>query len=599
MCGIVGYVGFKTADKIIFDGLARMEYRGYDSVGVAYLDQDGLHRRRVVGGVKKLKQEMRGDINASSLMIGHTRWATHGKVSVVNAHPQMDTTKNVAVVHNGIIENYAKIKDDLIKKGVVFRSDTDTEVIPNLIYQELKNKNLSINNILVGIQKTCQTLRGSFALCILIKGIDKMFVAARFSPLMLSCSCQGCMVASDTIGLSLRGKVFKIPDDTIAVVDKQGFNCYDLNLRHKQLTSLDVNQTFENTSPYPYNSFMEKEINENSKAIENTIKTLTTNRVLENLDDSIVHNVSKVVVCACGTALHAGRLFASILEKSCGQICVVDYASEFRYRQMPIDKHTVCLFISQSGETADTLSCAELAHKKGAYCVGMTNVPTSRLVSLVDCYIPTCAGAERAVASTKAFMAQMCALYLLNLKFCEVFGKKAEYNSTDLLKVPNVLKNKSIDEFLCALVPKLANLEHLYVLGRGLDYVIAMEGALKIKEISYIHCESMPLGELKHGSLALFDSNTYAIVLMTQSSTFSKVLNNICEIQSRGAKVVVITTLNVDIKADYCLRLPPTIDCLSVFEVTPVLQKLALLLAESRNLNVDKPRNLAKSVTVE
>ena len=599
MCGIVGYVGYKTAEKTVLDALLRLEYRGYDSAGIAFIDQDGLHRERVVGDVINLKDKMSSFVNDSSIMIGHTRWATHGKVSVANAHPQMDVTKNIAVVHNGIIENFAKLKEKLIKSGVVFESDTDTEIIPNLIYQKLANKQFTTQNILISIRDVLQELKGSFALCILLNGTDNMFVAARFSPLMLSFTKQGCMVASDVIGLDTCDNVYKIPDDSIAIVDKDGFCCYDLNLKEIALAKLNVEKTAGDVCCYPYKSFMEKEIYEGEQAVKNTLKMLIVNGVLTNLDDGIIHNVSKIVVCACGTALHAGRLFASILEKSCGQICVVDYASEFRYRQMPIDKHTVCLFISQSGETADTLSCAELAHKKGAYCVGMTNVPTSRLVSLVDCYIPTCAGAERAVASTKAFMAQMCALYLLNLKFCEVFGKKAEYNSTDLLKVPNVLKNKSIDEFLCALVPKLTNLEHLYVLGRGLDYVIAMEGALKIKEISYIHCESMPLGELKHGSLALFDSNTYAIVLMTQSSTFSKVLNNICEIQSRGAKVVVITTLNVDIKADYCLRLPPTIDCLSVFEVTPVLQKLALLLAESRNLNVDKPRNLAKSVTVE
>lgn len=599
MCGIVGYVGYKIAPNIVVDALSKLEYRGYDSAGIAYLDSTGLQIKRVVGGVDKLSKCMHSCVINSSLMIGHTRWATHGRVNISNAHPHVNTTGQIAVVHNGIIENYVQLKDELIKVGIKFESCTDTEVIPNLIFQKLKGQKYTKQNILIAISDTIKQLKGSFALCILIKDVNLMFAAARFSPLMIAKTPTGCMVASDTLGLCCGGSIYKMPDDSIAVLSKDDFECFDQDLNLQTLNTITSYNQSENEGAYPFDSFMDKEIHESGQAIANTIKTLITKCVLDDIDDSLICRASKVVICACGTALHAGRVLGVMLENYCKVSCVVDYASEFRYRNFPVDDKTICIFISQSGETADTLSCAELMQKAKVSSLGITNVPTSRLVSIVNYVIPTCAGPERAVASTKAYMAQLCAVYMLTKKFCEVFGAKIDYDCKDLLDVADCINNLKIDAFVKEISKQISCQEHLYILGRGLDYITAMEGALKIKEISYIHCESMPLGELKHGSLALFGRDTYAIVVMTQSALISKVVSNIHEIRSRGAKVILITTLDAKVDADYYIRLPNENESLSPFVTTSFFQRLALDVAKAKNLNVDKPRNLAKSVTVE
>jgi len=598
MCGIVGYVGYGIAQDFVFDALKRLEYRGYDSVGVAYLDDDGLHRMRALGGVSNLEQQAQKTVNCASTMIGHTRWATHGRVSIANAHPQMDAEHKIAVVHNGIIENFEELRRKLLEQNVVFESTTDTEVIPNLISAGIKNVKNTPNNILWCICDVLKALKGSFALCILVQGCNKIFATARFSPLILAKLSDGYVVASDIMGLGKADEVYTIPNDTLLMIDKNSFVCYDMQLNEVMLKKLSKTSVQYDDDMHPYSSFMEKEINEGTKAINDTVRELLVKRQLE-IDDKIVRQVGRVVICACGTALHAGRIFGCLLEELCGITAIIDYASEYRYRNAPIDKQTICIFISQSGETADTLSCVEFARSKGAYCIGVSNVPTSRLVSLVDYVVPTYAGVERAVASTKAYMAQLGALYLLGNKFCEVLGRQTLYDWKDIVHTTDLIKTQQTDDFLSQIVPQLTDLEHLYILGRGIDYVSAMEGALKIKEISYIHCEAMPLGELKHGSLALFGNNTYAIVLMTQNNVADKVVSNIHEIRSRGAKVILLTTLDVKVEVEHCLHLDCSIDVLSPFVVTPVLQQLALRLATARKLDVDKPRNLAKSVTVE
>ena len=599
MCGIVGYVGYQIAQNIVVDALSKLEYRGYDSAGIAYIDGNGLQRKRIIGGVNKLAKIMHTCVTNSSIMIGHTRWATHGRVSISNAHPHIDMTGQIAVVHNGIIENYSQLKDELLAKKVQFESCTDTEVIPNLIFQKLKGQEYTKQNILIAIRDTIQQLKGSFALCILIKDVNLMFATARFSPLMIAKTKTGCMIASDALGLCCGGDIYKMPDDNIAVLSKDDFECFDKDFNLQTLTAISLCNQCDSDNAYPFDSFMDKEIHESGQAIVNTVKTLTVQRVLEGIDDSIICSASKVVICACGTALHAGKVLGALLEHYCKMQCVIDYASEFRYRNFAVDKSTLCIFISQSGETADTLSCAEMVQKTKAPSFGITNVPTSRIVSLVDFVIPTSAGPERAVASTKAYMAQLCAAFMLSKRFCEVFGAKIDYDYKDLLQVADSLNNLKIDAFVEKISKQVFGLEHLYILGRGLDFITAQEGALKIKEISYIHCESMPLGELKHGSLALFGRDTYAIVIMTQSAIANKVISNIHEIRSRGAKVILLTTLDTKVDVEYCVHLPNKKEILSPFVATSFFQRLALAVAKAKNLNVDKPRNLAKSVTVE
>ena len=597
MCGIAGYVGYKLADTFVLDILEKLEYRGYDSAGVSYIDGNKLSRLRVLGGVKNLYTEMRNTLNASSIEIGHTRWATHGRVSINNAHPQMDNDHTIAVVHNGIIENFEELKQELISSGVVFESQTDTEIIPNLIEHELKGLARTEYNILHGLSRIITRLNGSFALCVLVQGCDKMFVAARISPLIISKLSHGCLVASDVSAMPIDSPKYKLPDNHIAVLSRDDFVCYDIEQNVVKLNSLSVSVDADDDRLGEYSSYMQKEIAQAADAVSSTASLILNTRILDIIDINRLTGADKIVICACGTALHAGRVLSYLLESECSMQSIVDYASELKYRPLSLTPKSVCFFISQSGETADTLAYLEIARSHRAYCIGITNVMSSRMVDMVDVCIPTSAGGERAVASTKAYMAQLCSIFMLVDKLCGIYHHTSHY---DYRQLSEVVQSLNEDEHIPDdLLAKLSTQASLYILGRGIDYISAMEGALKIKEVSYIHCEAMPLGELKHGSLALFNANTYCIVLMTQPSLYKKALNNIFEIRSRGAKVVLITNLDADLPADYVIHIASTNDAMSIFKATKVLQTLALEIATLRGCNVDKPRNLAKSVTVE
>ena len=598
MCGIAGYIGKKPAQDVVINCLKKLEYRGYDSAGVAYLLNNKLYVTKVTGGVDNLKEKLRKNINPSSIMIGHTRWATHGRVCVKNAHPQISVNKKIAVVHNGIIENYAELKQMLKKDGINMVSDTDTEVIPNLIMQKLSTMHYTMHNILNALKQVLPMLKGSFALCIVVSGVNCLFVASRFSPLVIQQTSLGYLVSSDVIGFNNANKVYKLKDNTIGVILDTKFKCYNFNLQQQPLPEIKMGAYCLDTSLCGFSSFMEKEISESPKAILNTAQNILYNNVLSSIPSYIITKVQKFFVCACGTALHSGKVLGYLLQKYLGIFCVVDYASEFRYKNNFLDRNSLCVFISQSGETADTLQSLELAKSCGAFCLGITNTPTSRIVELVDFCITTHAGTENSVASTKAYMAQLCTVFLLTEYFAKVLNKQVDFSYKDLVLVGDLLKTDYYTQ-LNQIVTCVKDLQSLYVLGRGLDYITAQEGALKIKEISYIHCEALPLGELKHGSLALFNNATYAIVLLTQKDTIQKVISNIIEMQSRGAHIVLITSYKIDVKVDFCIYINNPKDDFSPFVATKVLQQLALMLAKQKNLNVDKPRNLAKSVTVE
>lgn len=595
MCGIAGYVGFKVATPFVLESLQKLEYRGYDSAGLAYTQNNNLCRLRVVGGVKNLERETFKDVIFSSTMIGHTRWATHGKVCVANAHPQLSNAKDVAVVHNGIVENFEQLKTLLAENGTKFESQTDTEIIPNLMHTYLREN--TNQGILDALHKTTKRLQGSYALCVLVKGSDNIFVTSHFSPLVLSKSDAGCMVASDISALP-QGKLFKLPDDFFAVLSKDDVSFFDQDLNPTKLDALNITNIQQNDGLGGFKSYMEKEINQGGSAIRQTCQNPTMLNILDTMAKQLFLSPRKVVITACGTALHAGRILGFLLKKECGIECVVDYASEFRYFPPHLDTNTVCIFISQSGETADTLSCLELAKSKNAHTVGITNVPTSRLAGMVDFCILTSAGAECAVASTKAFMAQLAVAYLMTQKICQVQNKQCEFCAQDVFDCADMLNHLNTTQTVDEIVKTLKGQQSLYVLGRGLDYTTAQEGALKIKEVSYIHCEALPLGELKHGSLALFNKDTFCFVVMTQKHLATKTINNIHEIKSRGAHVVLLTNLDVEVEADFVLKIKCK-DCFSPIFATKILQLIALNLANAKNIDVDKPRNLAKSVTVE
>lgn len=593
MCGIVGYNGCGIAQDFVLKSLKKLDYRGYDSAGVCYIENAELKTVKAVGKIENLKQKLKKQVVDSSTMIGHTRWATHGNVSEKNAHPQLSNDGKVAVVHNGIVENYDALKIELQNKGTNFFSQTDTEVIPNLLQQYLKGKQISKFTILNALKQTTNRLVGTYALCVVVSGCDNVFVCSRFSPLVVCKLKNATMVSSDKNALP-QGEVFKLKDNYFAILDKKEILFFDENLNQAILPKLDCKSESFDGSLKGFSSFMEKEISQNGFALENTIKELEQNSVFNYID---FLNPKHIIITACGTALHAGRVLKYLLKEICDVDCYVDYASEFRYFPPTLNKDCLCVFISQSGETADTLSCVQLAKQFGAKTLGITNQKNSTLASVVDILVCTNAGTEYAVASTKAFVAQLAVDYDLAYHIAQNKRVSCNFSIPMLVNQAKLLDSLETKE-LDFIAEKVFKSQSLYVLGRGLDYVLAQEGALKIKEVSYIHCEALPLGELKHGSLALFNKETYCFVVMTNKNLYLKVKNNINEIKSRGAKVILITNSNEELDVDYTIKLE-TEDIFSPFYVAKVFQTLALKISTKKHIDVDKPRNLAKSVTVE
>ncbi len=624
MCGIVGYIGYSLAVPTVLNCLTALEYRGYDSAGIAYLDGGKLEIVKRVGKLENLSNYLKNKIIPSSCAIGHTRWATHGEPSMENAHPHTDKNKLVAVVHNGIIENYVDLKKALEKKGISFYSETDTEVFAKLFSENLFAKNPELNEyyakyyamhntmhntykiskkrIIKALKHTISMCEGAFAVAIVIKGYeDTIFFAKHKSPLILGKCRDAFMLASDIPALlGYADKFYTVGDDELGYIEPEKATVFDLTLKPKKVKFKSVSIEPEQVMLGKFHHFMEKEIAEGADSVLNTLNRLEKTKALEKIPAQIFEGDFNLHITACGTALNAGLIAKYIIENQLRIPVDLDYASEFRYKKPLLSNKSICLFISQSGETADTISCAELAKSMGATLIAMTNVPATRLESICDYLIPTSAGPEIAVASTKAYLAQLSALYDFIVYVAKIRGNALEF---DIDSVKNgVIKNNSVNYKLD--LTELANLikdySSIYFIGRGLDYFLAVESALKLKEVSYIHCEALPAGELKHGSLALIKQDSIVIALLTQSELIEKMLNNIHEINSRGAKIILFSPF-VELKQFVYkfISIPKVDDLLAPFSIIKPLQILAYETAIAKKLDPDKPRNLAKSVTVE
>lgn len=605
MCGIVGYIGNQKATPILVNGLSKLEYRGYDSAGIAVLENNKILVTKDKGRVKNLEDLLKDHSLAATIGIAHTRWATHGKPSKVNSHPHLDNSGKFSVVHNGIIENYEDIKKFLMDNEYKFISDTDTEVIPNLISYYYQS-----NDLLKSVNLACNDLKGSFAIEVLCEDFpDRIIVAKKDSPLVIGVSEDGNYIASDIPAILAYTKEFYLLNDhEIAEIYANEIHFYDFKLKqiNKKLETIswDASAIEKNG----YEDFMLKEIHEQPKSIRETIGfKLDKEKIeLENLffTKEFLSNIHKIVIVACGTAMHAGLAVKSTIENLCKISVEVDVASEFRYRNPLVDNKTLAIFISQSGETADTISALKLAKEKGATTLAISNVIGSSITREADHYLYTHAGPEIAVASTKAYTAQVTLLNILALYFAEVL-ESADKNliqeiKNDLLSLPNKIDTILEDtQAIIQIARDIYQKNDVFFLGRGLDYPVAMEGSLKLKEISYIHSEAYAAGELKHGPIALIDKGFPVIGLITDENLAPKTISNIQEVISRGAKTIIVTNHDLNKSFDYVIQIPETNQYLTpILSVIP-LQILAYYISKEKGLDVDKPRNLAKSVTVE
>ena len=607
MCGIIGYIGTKKAKPILINGLLRLEYRGYDSAGIATVEKDGIKVIKEKGRIANL--DAMDGINdlEGTIGIGHTRWATHGKPSATNSHPHYDNEKLFAVVHNGIIENYHELRKFLEDNGYTFLSDTDTEVIPNLINFYYKKE----NDFLKAVKLACDDLKGSFALEILCKYYpDNMIVVRQDSPLVIGRGLDENYISSDIPAiLSFTKDFYFLNDREFAVLSRDNIDFYDneLNKIDKVVKSIEWNTA--SAEKDGYDDFMLKEIYEQPNAIRETIGSkLSESKISFNdfeIKKEFLETINRIYIVACGTAMNAGLATKATFENFCKIPTEVDIASEFRYRDPLIDEHALCIYISQSGETADTIAALKLAKSKGAKTIAIANVIGSSITREADYCIYTHAGPEIAVASTKAYTSQVVLLNILALYFAEVLDRvpssTIDSMKKELLELP---KKAEITLRNVAEVKNFANIVYketdMFFLGRGVDYYVASEGSLKLKEISYIHSESYAAGELKHGPIALIENDVTVIGIITNPSLVEKTISNIQEVITRGAKTLVITNQKINESQFFkVINIPDTEPCLSpVLSIIP-LQLLAYYISKEKGLDVDKPRNLAKSVTVE
>lgn len=607
MCGIIGYIGTKKAKPILINGLLRLEYRGYDSAGIATVEKDGIKVIKEKGRIANL--DAMDGINdlEGTIGIGHTRWATHGKPSAINSHPHYDNDKLFAVVHNGIIENYHDLRKFLEDNGYTFLSDTDTEVIPNLVNFYYKKE----NDFLKAVKLACDELKGSFALEILCKYYpDNMIVVRQDSPLVIGRGLDENYISSDIPAiLSFTKDFYFLNDREFAVLSRDNIDFYDneLNKIDKVVKSIEWNTA--SAEKDGYDDFMLKEIYEQPNAIRETIGSkLSESKISFNdfeIKKEFLETINRIYIVACGTAMNAGLATKATFENFCKIPTEVDIASEFRYRNPLIDEHTLCIYISQSGETADTIAALKLAKSKGAKTIAVANVIGSSITREADYCIYTHAGPEIAVASTKAYTSQVVLLNILALYFAEVLNRvpssTIDSMKKELLELP---KKAEITLRNVAEVKNFANIVYketdMFFLGRGVDYYVASEGSLKLKEISYIHSESYAAGELKHGPIALIENDVTVIGIITNPNLVEKTISNIQEVITRGAKTLVITNQKINESQFFkVINIPDTEPCLSpVLSIIP-LQLLAYYISKEKGLDVDKPRNLAKSVTVE
>ena len=612
MCGIVGYIGTKKASPILINGLLRLEYRGYDSAGISTIEKDGLSIMKDKGRVKNLNNLPGIDDLEGTIGIAHTRWATHGKPSKENSHPHMDNSKTFSVVHNGIIENYNELRKLLINNGYTFYSQTDTEIIPNLIhYYYSKDDNNDSFRFLRAVKNACSDLKGSFALEIICKNDpNNMIVVRKDSPLVIGKGNGENYISSDIPAiLSFTREFYLLEDLEFVVLSRDDAKFYDKNLNpiDKKIQTIEWNAS--SAEKDGFEDYMLKEIYEQPTAIRETIGAKLGEGSKCEFDElkftkEYLKSLNKIYLVACGTAMHAGLAAKNMLERICKIPTEVDIASEFRYRDPIVDKKTLCIFISQSGETADTIAALKLSKEKGAKTLAISNVIGSSITREADYSIYTHAGPEIAVASTKAYTSQVVLLAILAIYFAETL----ELTDKNILELKNnilELPSKIEETLKCAeQIKEFGHRIHqekdVFFLGRGIDETVAKESALKLKEISYIHADSYPAGELKHGPIALIENDITVISIMTDKNLVEKTVSNIQEVITRGAKTLVVTNQNIDDKMfDTVIHIPETNTFISpILSVIP-LQLLAYYISKEKGLDVDKPRNLAKSVTVE
>ena len=606
MCGIVAYNGNESCKKKLLEGLEQLEYRGYDSAGIALLNENSIDVIKKSGNIDALIEKANNDPSEANIGIGHTRWATHGKPTEENAHPHVNNKKDIAIVHNGIIENYQILKEDLIKDGYSFYSETDSEVIANLI-DKYYEKDLSTS-----VKKVVDLLEGSFSLAVISSRDPETLVLVRKeSPLILGIIDNGVFAASDiTAILNYTRDVIYLDDEEIVTI-KDGK--YKIELKDKEVNKeiIHVDMSVEAASKNGYDHFMIKEIHEQPKVIEDSLIRKIKGDFINLGDTSFtkeeILSFDHIYLTACGTAFHAAEAGKISMEDALKKSVSAELASEFRYNMQFLTKDSLLIVLSQSGETADTLSVLREAKKRGAKVLAITNVVGSSIDREADKVIYCDAGPEISVASTKAYTAQLMALYLLSLDFGYKIGTYNEDYVSEIVRefktYPALIKEYlEKDQVIDKIAEKIKDAPAVFYLGRGLDYLSAKEGALKLKEISYINSVAMPAGELKHGSIALIEEGVPIINIVTQKNLREKSLSNIKEVKARGAYTIVITqNIDKDIEQTYdiCLQIPKCRYMYqAIFAVIPQ-QLLAYEVANKLGLDIDKPRNLAKSVTVE
>lgn len=606
MCGIVGYIGNKDALPILIDGLKRLEYRGYDSAGVAIIG-DNLKVVKTQGRISDLENKLKNEELKGSIGLGHTRWATHGVPNDVNAHPHLSESKSIVVIHNGIIENYLELKKMLVKEGRTFRTDTDTEVIAYLIEEFYEG------DLLKAVKKTVELLEGSYAIAVMSKNERDRFVAVRKdSPLVAGFGQGENFIASDIPAiLPYTKNIIILENGDIIDVRRESINVYDKNLNLITRNIKRIDWRIEDAQKGGFKHFMLKEIFEEPDVIREAMRGRVRDAVVEfpelNISPEYLKSVNQVYFVACGTAYHAGVFGKYLTEKYLRIPAQAEVASEFRYRDPVIDEHTLLFVISQSGETTDTLAALRFGKEKGARTVGIVNVVGSSVTREVDQVVYIHAGPEIAVASTKAYVAQVEVILLLIVYFAKLLGKLTKEEESNIVndfqKLEEkarsiVLRSNEIADF----VSTTKSIEETFYIGRNLDFALSLEGALKLKEISYVHAEGYPAGELKHGPLALVTPNSLVIAVITYGPLKEKTLSNIKEVKARGGKVLAIAQEGyntIEEVADRVFYVPKvTNDIGPIINVIP-LQLIAYYMAEARGLDIDKPRNLAKSVTVE
>ncbi|HOQ04021.1 MAG TPA: glutamine--fructose-6-phosphate transaminase (isomerizing) [Anaerohalosphaeraceae bacterium] len=622
MCGIVAYFGNKPAQPILIEGLKRLEYRGYDSAGIALLENGTFQVTKSPGRISNLEDLLAGRQSSATVGIGHTRWATHGRPNQVNAHPHVDCTGKIAVVHNGIIENYATLKKWLLKEGCTFQSETDTEVVANLIgyfYQRNQNRNGQLaphgcNRFEWAVQQALSEIYGTYGLAILCADCPDVLIGAKKgSPLILGVGKNEFLIASDAAAIVKHTtQAIYLADGEMVIVDSAGFQTKTLSNEQVQKELKEIEISLDQIELEGFRHYMEKEIAEQPTALETCLNgrvDLKNGRIILGGVSNYLRELTRakrIILTACGTAWHAALVGEFLFEQLARIPAEVEYASEFRYRNPILEEGTIVIAISQSGETADTLAAVEQAKERGALVLGIVNVVGSSIARLTDAGVYLRVGPEIGVASTKAFTAQVAVLAMLAIEL----GRR-RHLSTDtvhnllqeLTSIPQKIKRiLRQSEAIRQIADANKDRENWLFLGRGFNYPVALEGALKLKEISYIHAEGLPAAEMKHGPIALITDKMPAVFIATRCSQYEKIIGNIEEVRARGGKTIVVATEGDEqIKpyADYLIPIPETCEPLQPMLTVVPLQMLAYHAAVLRGHDVDKPRNLAKSVTVE